>query len=143
MSRSGYDEYDDSDNANWNMIKWRGMVASATRGKRGQALFKDILIGLNGMSVKQLIKGDLVAADGAVCALGAAGKLRRIDMYDLDPEDSESVAGKFDIADCLAREVVYENDDGEWRETPEQRFERMRKWVRSQIKDPLFDVVWC
>ena len=24
----------------------------------------------------------------------------------------------------------------------EERFTRMRKWVRSQIKDPLFDVVW-
>jgi hypothetical protein len=154
MSRSGYDDDYDSDG---NFAMYRGMVASATRGKRGQALLKDILIAMNGMPVKHLIKDDLERMDGSVCAIGAAGKLRGVDMTNLDPEDAETVAGRFDISDCLAREIVYMNDDGsclqefEWRdgkrrwrgETPEERYDRMRKWVRSQIKDPLFDVVWC
>lgn len=153
MSRSGYTE--DYCDDQWAMIRYRGMVASATRGKRGQALFRDILIGMNGMTVKQLIAHELEVADGAVCAIGAAGKLRGVDMTGLDPEDADSVAGTFNISDCLAREIVWMNDESSevrewdegkrrWRaETPEERFNRMRKWVRSQIKDPLFDVVWC
>ncbi len=163
MSRSGYHEDGDDQ---WGMIRYRGMVASATRGKRGQALLRDILIGMNGMTVKQLIAHELEEPDGAVCAIGAAGKVRGVDMSSLDPEDADSVAGKFNVSDCLAREIVYENDESGWsgeyefidridrwgrrdiyrrmrKETPERRFNRMRKWVRSQIQDPLFDIVWC
>lgn len=165
MSRSGYtDDYGDDDPLA--LGRYRAMVASATRGRRGQALLRDILIAMNGMAVKRLIAHELEHQDGAVCAIGAAGKLRGVDMSDLDPEDPETVAHQFDIADCLAREIVYENDECGWsreyefidridswgrrdiykrmrKETPEERFERMRRWVRSQIKDPLFDVVWC
>ncbi len=142
MSRSGYvDDYGDE---GWEMALYRGQVSSATRGKRGQALLKDILIGMNGMPVKHLIAHELEESDGAVCAIGAAGKLRSVDMSKIDPDDIETVAGKFNVADCLAREIVWENDEcGRRKETPEERFKRMRKWVRSQIKDPLFDVVWC
>lgn len=143
MSRSGYtDDYGDDDPLA--LGRYRAMVASATRGKRGQALLKDILIAMNGMPCKRLIAHELEEQDGAVCAIGAAGKLRGVDMSKLDPEDAETVAGRFNVADCLAREIVWENDEcGRRRETPEERFRRMRKWVRSQIKDPLFDVVWC
>lgn len=143
MSRSGYtDDYGDDDPLA--LGRYRAMVASATRGKRGQALFKDILIAMNGMTCKRLIAKELEQQDGAVCAIGAAGRLRRVDMAKLDPEDAETVAGRFNIADCLAREIVWENDEcGRRKESPEERFCRMRKWVRSQIKDPLFDVVWC
>jgi hypothetical protein len=142
MSRSGYNE--DYDDDNWSLIRYRGMVASATRGERGQALFRDILIAMNGMPVKRLIAHAL-EHNGAVCAIGAAGRVRGVDMSKLDPDDAETVASKFNVADCLAREIVFENDENSgWKkETPEARFERMRKWVRRQIKDPLFDVVWC
>lgn len=141
MSRSGYNE--DYDDDQWSMIMYRGRVASATRGKRGQALFRDILTAMNGMPVKRLIAHEL-EEKGAVCAIGAAGKLRGVDMAKLDPEDAESVAVKFNVADCLAREIVWENDEcGRRKETPEERYARMRRWIRSQIKDPLFDVVWC
>lgn len=154
MSRSGYhDDYGNDDPLA--LGRYRAQVASATRGKRGQALLKDILVAMNGMAAKQLIAEDLERSDGAVCAIGAAGKLRGVDMSKLDPEDVKTVAGKFDIADCLAREIVWMNDENSlvtewdrdrrrWREeTPEERFRRMHKWVRSQIKDPLFDAVWC
>jgi hypothetical protein len=151
MSRSGYDDCDDD---RWSFIMYRGMVASATRGRRGQALLKDILIAMNAMPVKRLIAHEL-EQESSVCAIGAAGRLRGVDMSGLDPDDPETVAGRFDVADCLAREIVWMNDEcgythewlpdqRQWREeTPEERFRRMRKWVRSQIKDPLFDVVWC
>jgi hypothetical protein len=143
MSRSGYDDDYGADDP-LALGRYRAMVKSASRGKRGQALFKDILIAMNGMPCKRLIAHDL-EHNGAVCAIGAAGKLRGVDMSKIDPGDAETVAGKFNVADCLAREIVFENDENSgWeKETPEARFERMRKWVRSQIRDPLFDVVWC
>lgn len=37
-------------------------------------------------------------------------------------------------ATCLAQEVAYENDEGAYRETPEQRWTRMRAWVERNIK---------
>jgi len=55
VSRSGYS--DDLDN--WDLIKWRGQVASATRGKRGQKLLTDLLAALNAMSEHSLIAHEL------------------------------------------------------------------------------------
>ena len=136
MSRSGYsDECDD----NWGIIRWRGVIASATRGKRGQTFFRDLLAALDAMPAKRLIVNDLIREDSTgfedVCALGALGKARGIDLNELDPEDPDHVASYFDIATPLAREVVHENDEGGWYpETPEARWMRIRTWVASQIK---------
>jgi hypothetical protein len=138
MSRAGYSE--DCDD-NWALIRWRGVIASATRGKRGQAFFRDLLAALDAMPAKRLIANDLIREDSTgyenVCALGALGKVRRVDLSGLDPHDPDTVAGKFNIATPLAREVVYENDEGGfYNETPERRWARVRAWVASQIKAP-------
>lgn len=144
MSRAGYS--DDIDN--WVMIKWRGQVMSATRGKRGQALFRDLLSSLDSMPEKALVIGELQDSSGNVCALGALGRDRGIDMSKVDPEDPEQVAKAFDIAEQLAREIVYMNDeqcDSKWDDaakrhvdsTPEERWVMMRKWVAAQIRNTL------
>ncbi len=74
--------------------------------------------------------------EGDVCALGALGRVRDLDMSGLDPENSEGVAAAFDVAEPLAREIVYMNDEAHWLpETPEQRWKRMREWVARQIID--------
>ena len=74
---------------------------------------------------------------GSVCLLGAVGQARGMDMTDLDPEDMDSVAPAFGVADAMAREIVYWNDEGGNRdETPEQRWTRMRRWIEAQIKNP-------
>lgn len=142
MSRSGYiDDFDE----NWSLIRWRGQVASATRGKRGQRLFRDLLAALDAMPEKALITGDLETKEGDVCALGSLGKARGIDMATIDPEDPPQVGAAFDIADQLAQEIVYMNDgyfDDEWDDSmkrsvpmsPERRWEKMRDWVSKQIK---------
>ena len=130
MSRSGYNE-DIEDN--WQLIRWRGMVASSIRGKRGQKFLTDLLAALDAMPEKRLIRDEL-ESQGEVCAIGALGLAKGIDMADIDPEDPPQVASAFDIAECLAQEVVYENDEGSWqKETPEQRWTRMRKWVAAKI----------
>jgi len=129
MSRSGYtDELDPQA-----LAMYRGQVASAIRGRRGQQLLRDMLAGLDALPNKRLVTGELQVG-GEVCALGAAGRARGVDMDNLDPEDYERVARTFDVADQLAREVAYLNDE-HWRpETPEQRWQRMRDWAASQLR---------
>lgn len=132
MSRSGY--VDDSDN-NWDLIRWRGAVKSAIRGKRGQAFLREMLAALDALPKPELIAADL-ERDGEVCALGAVGKRRGLDMSEIDPEDRETVAAEFGIPHVLACEIMYENDEcgrGEkW-----SRYERMRKWVIANLKRPI------
>jgi hypothetical protein len=161
MSRSGY--HDDIDN--WSLIKWRGRVASATRGKRGQKLLRDILAALDAMPVKRLIAHEL-ATEGEFCTLGALGAARGLDMSSIDPEDRDAVAATFDVAMPLVAEIVWHNDDHiddyEWVEVEvcgpirpyypeygrhrltvrapaenveERRWHYMRSWIASQIKE--------
>lgn len=129
MSRSGYDDYDD-DNSLW---LWRGAVNSAIRGRRGQAFLREMLTALDEMESKRLIREEL-EKDGEVCAIGAVGRRRGVDMGDLDPEDRDRVASVFGIAGAMAAEIVYENDES-MRETTEQRYARMRRWVVSNIRE--------
>lgn len=170
MSRAGYcDDIEDP----LELGRWRAQVRSATRGKRGQKLLRDLLAALDAMPEKRLVADELEVSavadekhaqqwvkmfndpaaadryrkhhvetrpaeyrDGDVCALGALGRVRGLDMSGLDPGDPEGVAAAFDIASPLAREIVYMNDEGCYRETPEQRWQRMRTWVAAQIIEP-------
>lgn len=131
MSRSGYtDDGWDDDNTGW---LWRGAVASALKGKRGQAFLHEMLQAMAALPERKLIDGEL-EHEGAVCAIGAVGKARGIDMSGIDPEDYEAVAAKFGIAKAMAQEIVYINDEGTgYNETPERRFERMRHWIESEL----------
>jgi hypothetical protein len=133
MSRSNYS--DDVEN-NWGLICWRGAVNSAIRGKRGQALIRELIAGMDAMPVKELIADELEVS-GQFCALGVVGRARGIDMTGIDPEDSRIVAKTFDIAEPMAREIVYINDECGWGsgETPSARWERVRKWAESQLKE--------
>lgn len=118
----------------WDMIRWRGAVASAIRGKRGQAFLRELLVALEAMPDKRLITEDLVC-EGEVCALGALGRARKLEMSRIDPEDYDGIADAFDIAPALVREIEWENDEcGSSRETPEERWIRVRAWVRSRLR---------
>lgn len=132
MSRSNYNDDCDNDLA---LGRWRGMVASASRGKRGQAFFKELLAALDAMPEKRLIKNSLETADG-VCAFGALGKAKGIAIDTLDPEEPDDVGRAFGIASCLAAETVYMNDEAGWRITDEERWKLMRDWTAQQIKTP-------
>ena len=114
------------------------MVASAIRGKRGQKLLTDLAAALDAMPEKALIIGELENEDGDVCALGALGKARGLDLDKIDPGEPCEVAGAFDIAECLAQEIVYMNDeyfDAYTAKTPEERWRGMRKWAAKQIRN--------
>lgn len=129
MSRSGYN--DDCDN--WDLIRYRGAVASALRGKRGQAFLREALAALDALPEKKLIKEEL-EEHGAYCTLGAVGKARGMDMAGVDPYDDWTVSRIFGIANSMAREIVFMNDEcGPWKENPEARWLRMRNWIVGQI----------
>ena len=131
MSRSGYGDGCDD---NWSLIRWRGAVESSIRGKRGQAFLKEMLAAMDALPERKLIAEELEAG-GAVCAIGSVGRVRGIDMTGIDPEDSARVAATFGIAEPLAREIVFMNDEGgAWNEPAEVRFNRMRRWVERLIR---------
>ena len=130
MSRSGYSE----DIDNWALIKWRGQVTSAIRGQRGQQFLREMLAALDAMPEKGLIAGAL-EENGSYCALGVLGKARGLPLAEIDPEDRDQVAERFNIARALACEVAFENDEaGHWKWTPSRRWWHMRDWVAGQIK---------
>jgi hypothetical protein len=130
MSRSGYS--DDLDQ--WDLTQWRGQVASAIRGARGQAFLRELLVALDAMPEKRLIAHELVGEDGdAVCALGCIGAHRNLEIEKLDTEDHEGLSRAFNIAHQLVQEIEFENDEGAFHETPETRWTRMRAWVESQL----------
>lgn len=131
MSRSNYSE----DLEPLEMGRWRGAVLSAIRGNRGQRMLRELFSALNTMPVKELVTDDLVTEDGKVCALGALGAKRKLDMTTVEPTEPEEVAALFNIPRALAAEIEYENDEcGPPNETPAERWVRMRKWVRARLR---------
>lgn len=129
MSRSGYSD----DCWGVELICWRGAVASAIRGKRGQDFLYEMLHAMAALPEHKLIEGDLENG-GAVCAIGSVGRARGINMTGIDIEDRDMVAKIFGVAPALVAEIVYMNDEAAWhQETPEMRFIRMRKWVEEQL----------
>lgn len=136
MSRSGYtDDYGDDDPLA--MGRYRQAVAMAFKGKRGQAFLREMLAALDALPEKRLVQGELETPEGAVCAIGSVGRKRGMGLSKFDPDDIERVAGAFGIADSMAREIVWMNDEvGSYKETPEERFVRVRKWIESEIKAP-------
>ena len=130
MSRSEYS--DDCDN----LHLYRNSVDRAISGKRGQAFLRDLVVALDALPEKKLIAGAIVNGSN-VCALGSVALKRRMAMAPLDSairnHDHEVLGNSFNIAQCLAREVEYMNDEYHEDCTPEQRWERMRKWAVEHL----------
>lgn len=126
------------------MNLWRGNIARATRGRRGQRFFRELLAALDAMPEKRLIRGDLETREGAVCALGALRKAKGLSLTAIRDSDWDELGEAFDVAPMLTQEVMYMNDEHRvydreaYRyihdETAEQRWQRMRKWVAEQIQ---------
>lgn len=129
MSRSGYS--DDCDG--WSLIRWRGAVASAIRGRRGQAFLKEMLAALDALEKKELI-ADALEAGGSVCAIGAVGRARGVNMSG-QLYEREDIAKAFGISEALAAEIMFENDEDFRYEPrdPASRFAWIREWVVKNI----------
>lgn len=138
MSRSGYSDSLDS----WKLIMWRGAVASAIRGKRGQAFLGEMLAAMDALPNKRLISGELVAESGEVCAIGSVCAARGIDVsdlnavYDWEYPMRDKLAERVGIAKALTAEIMFENDEAYYNnETPEHRFMRVREWIVRNLKE--------
>jgi predicted outer membrane lipoprotein len=159
MSRSGYS--DDCDG--WALFRWRGAVSQAIRGKRGQAMLGEMLQALDALPEPTLAAESLVTSDGEYCALGALGRARAMELESINPDDRESVAQAFGVAEALAAEIMDLNDRDSfderiyfnfdvcgpmrrweshrqlrWATDPKAgriRWSRVRAWVASHIKD--------
>lgn len=126
MSRSGYS--DDCENLNL----WRANVERTIAGKRGQVFLRELVQALEAMPEKELIQDSL--KEGAqVCALGAVGLKRGMDMQKLDPTEPDQVGAAFGISSMLAQEIVYQNDETGYQQTPTERWARMHKWALEQL----------
>jgi len=131
MSRSGYcDDYAYDEPQLFNL--YRASVDRALGGRRGQQFLRELLEALDAMPEKRLIAHELETPQGEVCAMGAVGQRRGVDMRTLDPEDPRAVAKAFNIAESMAREIAFLNDDIS---DPEKRWQWMRAWVARQIKE--------
>lgn len=74
-------------------------------------MLRELVQALDALPAKRLAAGSLVTADGEVCTLGALGRARGMDLAPLDPEDREAVAKAFGVAEALAAEIMYLNDE--------------------------------
>ena len=128
MSRSGYSE--DGDYADL----WRANVERTVAGKRGQSFLRELVEALEAMPEKRLITNDLKTENGEVCAIGAVGVKRGLDVTRLDPYDAEAVGKTFGISSMMAQEITYLNDERFWKKTPEERWHFMHEWAKNNLK---------
>jgi len=132
MSRSGYTDDEGDDPLQYG--RWRGRIKSAIRGARGQQFLRDALAALDAMPEKRLIVEELLDDEKEVCTLGAVLIAKGADPSQFDPHDHDGLGKALNIAPCLVQEIEFENDD-EWAPTtPEQRWQRMRRYIEKLIK---------
>lgn len=135
MTRSGYcDDFDPGDNPV--CLLWPSIVKRAIKGKRGQSFLRKLADAMDAMPEKVLIANDLVNEEGDCCTIGVFYKANDIPT-DVDIDDPEEVGARVNISRAMAAEIEYMND--EWvgsHEKPEDRWERMRKWVTNQLGEP-------
>lgn len=111
MSRHGYTDDMDDPLAHG---RWRAQVLSALRGKRGQALLRELAEALDAMPDKRLYPGSFATAEGEFCTLGVLGEKLGTKMDDLGDEDwcdTALVGERFGIANAMAAEIMYLNDE--------------------------------
>ena len=130
MSRSGYG--DDCEYLNL----YRGAVERSINGQRGQEFLRELAESMDAMQDKILISGSLIDEQGHVCAIGVICKARGVDVSRVDYYDPRSVGKAVGIAQSMAAEIEYMND--EWwplsGESPQQRWLRMREWVGENLR---------
>lgn len=123
---------------------WQGNCQRSIDGKNGQAALRELEAALLALPEKRLIHGELQDSEGGVCAIGALAKYRNVEVKS-DPEEMEEVGVELGMPRMVAWKVVALNDvglesyydtlTGKFKcFTPEQRYERVLKWVREQIK---------
>jgi hypothetical protein len=119
---------------------WEGNCRRSIKGKAGQAALRELEAALLALPEKRLIVGELENAAGEVCALGALKRYKGVEEVKADPEwEMEEVGVELGMPRLVAWQVVYVNDEGvDWRSlaSPEERYEKVLAWVRTQLTQP-------
>lgn len=145
MSRSGYSD-SFGDERPGQLELYRANVERAFAGKRGQAFLRELATTLDAMPVKRLA-AESFQAGGEDCTLGCVLRARGVDTTELDDaleqggpdgdrDVSEQAAAALGLPRCMAAELMFHNDEGglAWNETPEQRWQRMRRNVARWLE---------
>ena len=170
MSRIEEGEADDNESF-LRACAFEANAKRALKGRKGQAVLKELEEALVALPEKRLISGTFAditvkqepgksiyeRIEGEVCTMGCLlvhrkmtkhcrqrgqALLEAVNEVTCDPDDggSEAIqqaAGALNLVYPLAYELAYQNDEmGDHEETPEKRYERILKWVRSQILIP-------
>jgi hypothetical protein len=147
-SRSGLISSNDCDH--WSYIRWRGAVASAIKGKRGQAFIRELKEALEAMPAKRLIKDELINAEGEVCAVASVMKARGLDASSVHVDDYDRIAELLGVNAKLIQEIEWENDHARkfyvlpytgyayqakthYDESPEQRWKELHGWCEANL----------
>lgn len=113
---------------------WQANCERSLRGKQGQEELRELRNALLALREKRLLLGTLEDEEGGVCAVGAYGKHKGIDLskFDVDSDtDDVGIAGG--MPPLVAWKVVEMNDLQFDHVTPEQRYEKMLAWVESKL----------
>lgn len=161
MSRFVGDDYDPQFANEWDL--WEANWLRHLRGANGQEVLRDLRDALLALPERKLIEGRLADEQGCVCTVGALALYRRtlsgerpedvldelrnlikpderwgdIDAYEAEERTVACGVG-LGLKRMMAMALAGKNDD--WYaddKTPEQRFERVLKWVESKIADPV------
>lgn len=102
---------------------------------RGQPVWRDLLAALDAMPVKRLAGGVWITSCGDVCAVGLLARAHGLLVLTGSYEMAVNIMVKtFGIPERVLVEVMRTNDFcGPLNETPEQRWERMRRYVEARI----------
>ena len=123
---------------------WEANCQRSLRGKAGQRELRELEAALLALPAKRLVHGVLRTDDGDVCAIGAYGQYKGVDLTEFDPEDESDKVGVAGGMPHLVAWAVVDLNDGYlgWyygdvfvRYTPEQRYDKMLAWVRAQLKE--------
>lgn len=115
---------------------WQGNCERSLRGKQGQEELRELRAALLALPEKRLIHGTLEDEDGNVCAIGAYGKRKGLDLskFDVDSDTDEvGIAGG--MPKLVAWKVVEMNDiEFDYAVTPEERYTKMLAWVEKKLQ---------
>jgi len=115
---------------------WQGNCERSLRGKKGQEELGELRAALLDLPDKRLLHKALEDEEGGVCAIGAYGKRKGVDLskFDLDT-DTDEVGIVGGMPRLVAWKVVEMNDFQFDRHfTPEQRYEKMLAWIDSKLQ---------
>ncbi len=149
MSRITYCEPDDTASF-LRCCAFDGNVTRAINGKKGQRVLKELEAALLALPKKRLIHGQFARYDGDVCAMAALLLSRTLargvcrseapdvmaQQIDFDAQGWDAIeraSGVLKICEPLVWAIVEQNDEYGG-QTPEETYERVLNWVRSNMK---------